>query len=85
MLLSGIEYAGPCPCTQAQELDDEEDEDSDGDEEEMVEVELEEGDDAGPIEGAWGTEEYIQDDSALEVGFLINLKHKPKPRRCRAH
>ena len=34
----------------------------------MVEVELEEDDDAGPIEGAWGTDEYIQDDSTLEVG-----------------
>ena len=52
-------------CAQAQELDDEEDDDSE--EEEMVEVGIEEGDDAGPIEGAWGTEEYIQDDSTLEV------------------
>lgn len=34
----------------------------------MVEVEIEEDDDAGPIEGAWGTEDFIQDDSTLEVG-----------------
>ena len=34
----------------------------------MAEIEIEEGDDAGPIEGAWGNEEYIQDDSTLEVG-----------------
>ncbi|KAK9832662.1 hypothetical protein WJX81_008564 [Elliptochloris bilobata] len=47
---------------QAQELDEDEDEDGDS---EQVEVAFEEGDDAGPIEGAWGTGDYIQDDGTL--------------------
>ena len=44
---------------QAQELDEGEEEDDDA--EDAV---FEEDDDAGPIEGAWGTGEWVEDDGS---------------------
>ena len=47
-------------CGQAQELDEGEEEEDEA--EETLEAVFEEDDDAGPIEGAWGTGTWVEDD-----------------------